>query len=756
MMSGDANESTATASQHHMDDGGCEYQQQHEEQHREQPHNSKRARYLDGWEACLNVPTQENRKPLGLSDLFGASDKNVHDTASSSSNPSTLISRPPQTQDVAVAHAFFSLRLEHREGGAMARHPGEERILLFRSDRPGAIAKIIYSSTPGVTPMKDCEINNPEKHQEEENNSMMVQAKIHVLDVKEEYRGFDLGSLLFTEALAFLRRRYMEDPEEDGDDDKISSYHDEPSSFIHCQLDAEEDVRRHNKLVGFYETLGCHVKPNVKVLYLNNNDGSETYRKVPMQITITIAQQKQQQNQPKMSQHGRIKVHHSDEGSSLVQRRQDFVPVVLLVSPGKRSSGLATPVSDTNSNVTTSKVYWLMMEDNQGHVEFRTTKGQYLRVSPDGHCEAAILSEDKDQNSSNESQSSVVHDLWSKFDLFRVAEETDKNKDDVAVVPHEAHAKSLWLLRSTSHGTFLTLNASDHLFHCSKTPSFWQADSSGFRLLSTTDTPLRRQHYRKQWTKQTVDYVRSMRERYFKFDLTQMDLWTALNLAHKLPAYRFGVERNVEAPSLRTRCFRTAELFRNAGHPDWVQLIALVYNLAGVANLIDMVTAVESENDYDWTISSRGRVVGCTPPASITFGEYRSLNADEYDPTYNSLQGMYDLHCGFDNVLLAWTGPEYMYYMLKHNEVNIPDEGLKMLRLASLYDWHTNNAYSQFATEDDEDVQMSVADFDELIRAARDETRDCNEMCSTDCEGLWKSHYADIATKYGADGNLMW
>jgi hypothetical protein len=26
-----------------------------------------------------------------------------------------------------------------------------------------------------------------------------------------------------------------------------------------------------------------------------------------------------------------------------------------------------------------------MMEDNQGHVEFRTTKGQYLRVSPDGH-----------------------------------------------------------------------------------------------------------------------------------------------------------------------------------------------------------------------------------------------------------------------------------------------------------------------------------------------------------------------------------
>jgi hypothetical protein len=36
--------------------------------------------------------------------------------------------------------------------------------------------------------------------------------------------------------------------------------------------------------------------------------------------------------------------------------------------------------------------------------------------------------------------------------------------------------------------------------------------------------------------------------------------------------------------------------------------------------------------------------------------------------------------------------------------------GLKMLRLASLYDWHTNNAYSQF-TDDDEDMQPFVADF---------------------------------------------
>jgi inositol oxygenase len=432
------------------------------------------------------------------------------------------------------------------------------------------------------------------------------------------------------------------------------------------------------------------------------------------------------------------------DAGSLGLRKQGFVPVVLFEARGKRRVGI--PSSENG------KVYWLLIEDSEGHVEFRTTKGHYLRVSPDGHCAAAVLSEDEVVADGNEDAQNNV-EFWSKFELLRVSEEND---NDDSVVPNEVRAKALWVLRSASHGTFLTLDSSSHLFHCSKTPAFWQADCSGFSLTSTSDTPLRRQHYRKQWMKQTVDYAVSMRERYFGFNLKRMDLLTALDLAHKLPSYRFGVERHVKAASLRTRCFRTAELFRNAGHPDWVQLIALVYSLAGVVNLIDMETAIGSENDYDWTIPSRGRVMGCTPPASVVFGEFRSLNVDERDPRYNSLQGMYDLHCGFGNVLLTWTGPEYMYYMLKHNEVSVPDEGLKMLRLASLSDWHSNDAYGQFATDDDQDMQQFVADFDELIRAARDEARNGDEMSTAECGGLWKTHYADVAIKYGADGNLMW
>lgn len=38
------------------------------------------------------------------------------------------------------------------------------------------------------------------------------------------------------------------------------------------QLEAEEDIKRHNRLVNFYEALGFKQKENARILYLNNYD----------------------------------------------------------------------------------------------------------------------------------------------------------------------------------------------------------------------------------------------------------------------------------------------------------------------------------------------------------------------------------------------------------------------------------------------------------------------------------------------------
>jgi inositol oxygenase len=275
-------------------------------------------------------------------------------------------------------------------------------------------------------------------------------------------------------------------------------------------------------------------------------------------------------------------------------------------------------------------------------------------------------------------------------------------------------------------------------------------------LTCTSDTPPRRQHYRNHWMKQTVSYVEEMKKRYLGFGLKEISLRVALNLSICIPAYSFAVNNKMNSVSLRTRCFRAAEYFRNAGHPDWVQLLALVYALGGVVNCIDMQSAIESEDDYDWTIPSRSRVVGCLAPNSVVFGEFRSLNADENDPRYSSAHGHYDLHCGLDNVALTWTGPEYMYHMLKHNQVDIPEEGLKLLRLASLSDWHTKHLYAVFADDDDIDMQSFISDFDELLLAAKRETLLNGELTSEECDRLWNTHYGEIASKYNMDGNLKW
>jgi len=100
--------------------------------------------------------------------------------------------------DVASPTPFFALRLEHREvrgGNNTARFgDGEERILLFRTDKPGAVGKIVYSSSPSSsttisTPSINSKTDCAKQERDELPVSEMAQATIHVLNVKERKYG---------------------------------------------------------------------------------------------------------------------------------------------------------------------------------------------------------------------------------------------------------------------------------------------------------------------------------------------------------------------------------------------------------------------------------------------------------------------------------------------------------------------------------------------------------------------------------------
>jgi hypothetical protein len=139
------------------------------------------------------------------------------------------------------------------------------------------------------------------------------------------------------------------------------------------------------------------------------------------------------------------------------------------------------------------------------------------------------------------------------------------------------------------------------------------------------------------------------------------------------------------------------------------------------------------------------------------FKQLQSLNAtDELNESSKSLLGMYRLHCGLNNVLLAWTGPEYMFHMLHHNKVGIPEDAFAMLRLFALEDWHSKRLYSHLLNEDDHDVLPFVKDFHELLELARADCAAAKEMSPENCQELWDSHYSHIATKYKVDDAIMW
>jgi len=220
-------------------------------------------------------------------------------------------------------------------------------------------------------------------------------------------------------------------------------------------------------------------------------------------------------------------------------------------------------------------------------------------------------------------------------------------------------------------------------------------------------------------------------------------------------------------PSVRTLLFHTAELARKEGHPDWVQFVALIHGLASVltclrsnsSNPSNVASKDDGNSDFDWTIPVDARVMECKASENSIFQEFCTLNPDQDDPRYNTTNGLYNEHIGLEDFLLSWTSNEYMYHMLKHNNVRLPTEAYAILRLLPVVDWHKWGNHESLSNEGDEEVKPFVADVYELFKRSRDAaicSRSSTEMSESECRELLTNHYSLIANKYGAGGILEW
>ncbi|XP_007094075.2 inositol oxygenase isoform X1 [Panthera onca] len=242
--------------------------------------------------------------------------------------------------------------------------------------------------------------------------------------------------------------------------------------------------------------------------------------------------------------------------------------------------------------------------------------------------------------------------------------------------------------------------------------------------------------YKLMHTQQTVDFVRKKHTQFGGFSYKKM---TVLEAVAMLDGLVDESDPDVDFPN-SFHAFQTAEGIRKA-HPDkdWFHLVGLLHDLGKV-----LVLAGEPQ----WAVVGDTFPVGCRPQASVVFCDSTFQdNPDLQDPRYSTEFGMYQPHCGLENVLMSWGHDEYMYQMMKFNKFSLPPEAFYMIRFHSFYPWHTGGDYRQLCSEQDLAMLPWVQEFNKFD-------------LYTKCPGLpdvdeLRPYYQGLIDKY-CPGVLSW
>lgn len=225
-------------------------------------------------------------------------------------------------------------------------------------------------------------------------------------------------------------------------------------------------------------------------------------------------------------------------------------------------------------------------------------------------------------------------------------------------------------------------------------------DTQSFRIYKTEYDPEDliqkrvHEHYIAQHTNQTVDFVKSMHDKWLKFDHGEMGIIECLRT---LNSFVDNSDPDVDVAN-SVHAYQTAERIREA-HPDkdWFHLIGLIHDLGKVMCVW---------GEHQWATTGDTYPVGCRPGDSVVHCDTSfENNPDQKDARYTSKLGIYEEGCGLDKLMMTWGHDEYMYQVLKnHPTCTIPEEGLYQVRFHSFYPWHTGRDYTYF--ENDTDKKM--------------------------------------------------
>lgn len=204
--------------------------------------------------------------------------------------------------------------------------------------------------------------------------------------------------------------------------------------------------------------------------------------------------------------------------------------------------------------------------------------------------------------------------------------------------------------------------------------------------------------YREQHEKQTVAFNIKARVDFKNKKRARMGIWEAMEMLNTL------IDESDPDTSLSQieHLLQTAEAIRRDGKPEWMQVTGLVHDLGKLLFLFG--------SEGQWDVVGDTFVVGCKFSDKIIYPHTFEANPDSYDSVYSTENGIYEPHCGLDNVMLSWGHDEYLYHVLK-DQSTLPPEALAMIRYHSFYPWHREGAYRHLMNEKDRDILAAVQAF---------------------------------------------
>jgi inositol oxygenase len=240
-----------------------------------------------------------------------------------------------------------------------------------------------------------------------------------------------------------------------------------------------------------------------------------------------------------------------------------------------------------------------------------------------------------------------------------------------------------------------------------------------------------REFYRLNHRFQSVDFVRSQRQKYLPLRKRQMTVWEAIE---SLNAIIDTSDPDTEASQIE-HAIQTAESIRRAGHPRWFVLVGLIHDLGKVLCLF---------GEPQWAVVGDTFPVGCAFSEKIVLPEFFRDNPDNDNPDYKTRCGIYREGCGLQEVLMSWGHDEYLYQVVRHR---LPVEALYMIRYHSFYPAHREGEYGHLMNDQDRLMFEWVRKFNPFdLYTKTDERPDINRLLP---------YYQELVEEF-LPGRLQW